>query len=206
VSLAIVRRELVDTAIAELQSAGLRVRHARIDDPQGGHEDRLSASASRSPKRGKANQLSLLLAAVTICLLATDACIRIAHQHAVIEGLSNQAAELHASAAQVSLVRFDVEACKHRIEFLVTQRSQASLGAILAKVTQLLPDGTWLYSMDFDGHQLQLQGYSTDASSLVARFDASALFSGAAFRAPMTQGPLPSLQQFDLSMNLSGGS
>jgi len=206
VSLMIVRREVVDTALARLQSAGLRIRHARIAGPQGGHEDRLSASGSTSAKMGRSNQLSIFLAALTICLVVTDACIRIAHQHTVIEDLRNEAAALHASAVQASLLRVDVEAADHRNEFLVLQRNQVSVGEILAEVTQLLPDGTWLYSLDFDGHQVQLQGYSSDASSLVARFDTSVMFSDAAFRAPMTQGPLPSLQQFDLSMNLSGRS
>jgi Tfp pilus assembly protein PilN len=78
------------------------------------------------------------------------------------------------------------------------------MGVILAAITRALPDGTWLYSLDYDGETVQLQGYSTNAAALVAIFDGSALFRDAAFRAPMTQGPAPGLQQFDLSMNVAG--
>jgi Tfp pilus assembly protein PilN len=45
------------------------------------------------------------------------------------------------------------------------------MGAILAEITDLLPDGTWLSNLNYDGREIEMQGYSSNASNLIPAFD-----------------------------------
>jgi general secretion pathway protein L len=145
-----------------------------------------------------------VLVGLAVLLVVVDLGVRAERQGQVLDALNARAARLDAAAAQVESVRDQVESLQAQSGFLAGRRAAPSMGVILAAITRALPDGTWLYSLDYDGETVQLQGYSTNAAALVAIFDGSALFRDAAFRAPMTQGPAPGLQQFDLSMNVAG--
>jgi general secretion pathway protein L len=201
VSLILVRRDVVEGAVGRIEAAGLRLKDVLVDG--------VSLRDERFARRGgvgvvRRHLAAVLLAAAAAGFVVADVGVRAARQARVLEALTAQAAALDGAAAQVAGVRDQVESLQTQSGFLAAQRAAPSMGVILAAVTRALPDGTWLYSLDYDGETIQLQGYSHNAAALVAIFDGSALFRDAAFRAPMTQGPAPGLQQFDLSMTLVG--
>lgn len=204
VSLVLVRRDAVDAATAGLQSLGLRVKDIFAPDPQNGRDDVLAPPQRVAKKLARHHRLAMALALVALLLAGADVWVRAARDQEIVADLAAQAAQLNVSAARVQNIRAQVEAGRDSAGFLAAERRAPSMGAILAEITSRLPDGTWLTSLNYDGHVLEMQGYSTNASSLVPIFDTSKLFTGAAFRAPMTQGPQSNLQQFDLSMNLAG--
>jgi general secretion pathway protein L len=205
VCLVLVRRDLVEAAVAGLRELGFGVTDIRLSDAVHGGEDRLDPPTPAAPRLTRRHRLAAALVALGCLSLAADLGLRIAAQQAAINRLSAAQAQLDAAASRVLDVQAAVRDAQNQAEFLAAQRATPGLGAVLAAVTRLLPDGTWATAISDDGHAVELQGYSTDAAGLVAIFDGSKMFADAAFRAPMTQGPRPDLQQFDLSMNLSAG-
>lgn len=204
VSLVLLRRDLVEPAVTRLQRLGLRVKEVRAGGLGGGRDDRLTIA--QAPKISRRHRPAILLAFLAVAVIGTDVYVRKLQQEALIAGLSSEAAQLDIAATRARAFQNEFETARKQDDFLAKQRRQPSVGVILAEITRLLPDRSWLYNLDYDGREIQIQGYSSDASSLVAMFDSSKLFDGAAFRAPMTQGPQANLQQFDLSMNLVGNS
>jgi Tfp pilus assembly protein PilN len=203
VSLVLIRRDAVEDATARLQSFGLRVQNIFAPDPEYGRDDVLAPPQRAAPKLARHHRLAALLALLALFLTGADVLVRAAQDQKIIASLAAQAAQLTQAATAVQAIRAQVEAGQDSAGFLATQRRAPSMGAILAEITNRLPDSTWLTGLTYDGHALQLQGFSANASNLVPVFDASKLFANAAFRAPMTQGPQPNLQQFDLSMDLA---
>jgi len=201
VSLILVRRDVVEGAVGRIEAAGLRLKDVFLDG--------VSLRNERFARRRgvgvvRRHLAAVLLAAAAAVFVVADVGVRVERQARVLEALNAQAAQLDPAAARVEAMRDQAESLQPRIGFLAGQRAGPSLGVVLAAVTQALPDGTWLYALDYDGRQIQMQGYSNHAAALVAIFDGSALFRDAAFTAPMTQGPSPGLQQFDLSMTIAG--
>jgi Tfp pilus assembly protein PilN len=203
VSLVLIRRDAVEAATARLQALGLRVQNIFAPDPEYGRDDVLAPPQRAAPRLARHHLFAALLAVLALFLAGADIFVRAGQDQNIIAALAARAAQLNASAEAVQNIREQVEAGRDGAGFMAAQRLAPSMGAILAEITNRLPDGTWLTGLSYDGHALQLQGYSADASNLVPVFDASKLFTGAAFRAPMTQGPQPNLQQFDLSMDLA---
>jgi len=201
VSLILVRREVVEAAVRRVEAAGLRLKDVFLD----GEILRDEFLAPRRFGVTRRHGAAVVLLLLALLLGAADVAVRAERQGQVLDALSARAAALDAAAAQVEAVREQVEDLQAQSGFLAARRAAPSVGVILAAVTRALPDGTWLYSFDYDGATVQLQGYSHDAAALVAVFDGTALFRDAAFRAPMTQGPAPGLQQFDLSMSVASG-
>jgi general secretion pathway protein L len=89
--------------------------------------------------------------------------------------------------------------------FLAQQKQSPLLVKILAEVTKILPDNTWLVEFELHGREVRIRGYSAAASSLIALFDNSRLFTNAQFRAPSMQGQ-NGAERFDLSFEVKGGA
>jgi len=73
---------------------------------------------------------------------------------------------------------------------------------ILAEVTRVLPDNTWLLRFDVNGAEIRLQGQSTAASELIQLLESSPLFQEAQFRSSVVQIPRSDRERFHVSMQL----
>jgi general secretion pathway protein L len=85
---------------------------------------------------------------------------------------------------------------------LVAEKQGSMVTRMLAEVTRLLPDRTWLTGFSYSDGEVRLQGYSSKAAALIAIFDASPQFTGAEFRAPLVQAQDKNIEQFDLALKL----
>ncbi|MBL6936614.1 MAG: PilN domain-containing protein [Alphaproteobacteria bacterium] len=109
-------------------------------------------------------------------------------------------------AARVALdLEHRIDVTRSRAGALVAEKRQAAITRILAEVTRLLPDGTWLTDFSVADGEVRLRGNSNKASSLIGVFDGSALFANAEFRAPLVEAQDGS-EQFDLAVKMRDGA
>jgi general secretion pathway protein L len=73
---------------------------------------------------------------------------------------------------------------------------------LLAEVTRVLPDHTWLTELSWQDGDLRLVGYSQQPTSLIALLEDSELFGGARFGAPVTTDPRVGLERFNIEVGL----
>jgi general secretion pathway protein L len=73
----------------------------------------------------------------------------------------------------------------------LAERKRATLPTVLAleKLSQILPDKTYLTDLNIDGAKLQIVGLTDDAPGLIRLIEQSRQFSHAAFFEPTTRGP-----------------
>ncbi len=106
-------------------------------------------------------------------------------------------------AAEVSTLRNELELAQQSSQFL--QRKKATtpqLITVLAALTELLPDDTWLQRLELQQQDLQLRGESAAAAALIERLEASPLFAEVNFRSPVTREPRTGRDQFHLGMRV----
>ncbi|HEV2673304.1 MAG TPA: PilN domain-containing protein [Aliidongia sp.] len=84
------------------------------------------------------------------------------------------------------------------------KRATASPTRILDALTRLLPDDTWLNTLDVKGDEIVIAGASASASSVIALLDRSASFRKPTFRSPVTQALRSSQEQFNIAVQLAG--
>ncbi len=123
-----------------------------------------------------------------------------------LDALSNQLAAAKVKAHSVAVLQEQIDKAKLGTAFLGKQKQSPLLIKVLAEVTRILPDRTWLVVFELNGHEVRIRGFSNEASSLIARFDNSPLFVNAQFRSTLTKGPTNDLERFDLSFEVKDGA
>ncbi len=75
---------------------------------------------------------------------------------------------------------------------------------ILKELTVVLPKNTWLTRARFFESQVNIEGYSPSATSLISRLEASPLFQKVEFSAPTFRDPRQNMDRFQIKMELEG--
>jgi general secretion pathway protein L len=200
--LRIVKRSTVDSAIALAREAGLRVGEIRFaGDPREASWKSFPVDRAAWLKL-KWRQWNVLALAATAIVLAI-AVVFAAYLRgaaaadalsAEVDAAGNRATVVHRLAHEIG----DVQA---QIEFPLAEKRAPFLLRILAELTRLLPDGTWLSEFELDGGKVHIQGFSKSASDVVGDIDRSPLFANAQFLAPL-QSAQNGNERFDLSFDV----
>ena len=93
--------------------------------------------------------------------------------------------------------------------FLTVRREQSPLAIeILADITRLLPDDTYLDRLVIGQTNVQIQGKSQNAQQLIEKVNESELFDAASFRGSTRLDARSGLEIFEVNANISneGGS
>lgn len=85
------------------------------------------------------------------------------------------------------------------------KRAAPSAVIVVADVTDILPDHTWLDRLSLRGERVELSGYSQNASALIGRFDRHPRFADPVFRAPIVQDDTTGRERFLLSVRVVPG-
>jgi general secretion pathway protein L len=142
-----------------------------------------------------------LLLLILVLLLAVAAGAYTRNQQALDDFAGRVDIARHEARASLHL-EHDILATRARASALLHERQHLGVTRILAEVTRLLPAGSWLNELSYRDGEVHLRGTSNAASSLIALFDASPLFTAAEFRAPLVQGQGREQEQFDLAFKI----
>lgn len=204
IELRIIRRDIVDAAVALCHAANLSVSAIRFEDDGRPADWRvfpvdpsgfLRAQARNRGPALLAGSAAVLLIAILLALYLRGA--------AVADDLTDQVSTEGVHAAEIERLRHRIDRTATQFAFLEKQRRAPSFVAVLNDVTRMLPDGTWITEFDLTANRIRIEGYSHAASDLIAVFDRSGRFTNAQFAAPVTQGSVAGVERFDLTIELS---
>jgi general secretion pathway protein L len=199
VSLRVVHKRLVDTAVAMCSEASLSVAEIRFGGELRPADWRRfpinrNSLVSAQWQRWRVFALSALTLVLGILLVAAS----YFRGNLVLTDLQRQITSAQPRARQIDRLRSEISSAAQIPSVLSLQKGQSSTVAILAEVTQILPDDTWLTALEISNRKLRLQGYSRSASHLLPRLNNSHLFADARFEAPLTQDTAGAQQRFDV--------
>jgi general secretion pathway protein L len=199
----IVRRKGVDPLVEICREAGIElVAVGLVSDetpPQGGSFP-VSPGAVRllRVRRWTVPAFAIMIAV----LLAAVVAGAYARNQQANDALLARVAETSIAARSALILEDQITAMHTRAVALVAEKQGSMVTRMLAEVTRLLPDRTWLTGFSYSDGEVRLQGYSSKAAALIAIFDASPQFTGAEFRAPLVQAQDKNIEQFDLALKL----
>jgi general secretion pathway protein L len=107
-----------------------------------------------------------------------------------------------------------VKKLEHKFELLTTtsrfltekKKTSPVTVAVLAELTRLLPDDTWLYQFELNGKEVLIQGEASASSAIIGLIEASPLFGNVTFRSPVTQNRVTGGERFNLAAEVEAGS
>jgi general secretion pathway protein L len=115
-------------------------------------------------------------------------------------------AKIDAVDADVKIVRALSERRKlqvQQIESVQTQKRQAiPVVRIIEEMTRIIPDGSWVSDLSIKGDTVSATGISQSAGGLVGMLEASSLFTGPIFTAPVVKAPGMDGERFSIEMDV----
>ncbi len=118
------------------------------------------------------------------------------------DALSDQLAEAMTRAAVVERMEHRIEMANTQISRLAALRQGPLFIESLAALSRLLPDGTWLTELHLESNKLRADGYSKNASALIAIVDRSGTFANAQFSSPLVRNPADGTDRFELTFEI----
>lgn len=139
--------------------------------------------------------LALLIAAMAFSLYLRD------HQ---VRELEDAIAEVRGEALQVDAVRKQIEGASEAAGFLAMRRAESPLAVeLLADITRILPDDTYLDRLVIGRNNVQMQGKSRNAQQLIERVNESPYMSAAAFRGSTRLDARSGLEIFEINAQVT---
>lgn len=113
--------------------------------------------------------------------------------------------EARAAAREALVMREALEQLHKDTRYLMDRKLAAPFSvAVLADVTRLLPDDSYLFELQLRDGRLRLRGYAPSAAPLLELFENHPNFAQARFESPITKVPGIDKERFDISVELVG--
>jgi general secretion pathway protein L len=204
VATTVVERSIVARALGEARRLGFAVRAVEIEaaEPRA-KPDLLPLPELRTRSFG---QFALTgAAALLVAVLAAAAALYpFVREGARADALQQSLAAVRVKAEAVQRLEKGIESERAAANFLVDRKRTAPMAVdLLAELTRIAPDDTWLSSAQYTGNQIQITGLSRSASALIGRFEQSKIFANAQFRSPVTPDQASGDEHFVISADVA---
>ncbi len=158
---------------------------------------------SGGPSRA-GNVLAGALAIVALLLASVAVYLPLDAQRRAAEQADAAVTEATAAARTASALRDELDRAAEAGNFLLERkRATPMVTAVLADLTQLFPDDTWLFELHIEGDKIRARGYSPAASSVLELVERGSAFKNARFSSPVTRVPGIDRERFDLTFELA---
>lgn len=200
VAVAAAPRAALEDATERLGLEGLGAAVVDVEEEEGadspGAGFRLGGEQARAAAAGERRTLHAL-ALLALALLVGLAVAPLWQKAQQRDALQARSETLQAEARLVAGLQERIErlAAAER-EARALRAAQASNLRLLAALTELLDDDTWLLEVEREGSRVRIGGYSARASGLIALLEASPLFRDVAFAQPVVQDPYEQAARF----------
>jgi general secretion pathway protein L len=200
----VVPRPLVHRALALADQIGFepdRVVVGSEADPD--QADPLPIEAGAQPRSKLAAAAPVVLGATALVLAAVVIYIPLGKMYARLGEINRRLPEVSRTASEAARLQKEIAAVQADGRLVGDRKNQStSVTQILAELTHLLPDDTWIIELQISGVELQIQGSSASAPAIIALLEQSKHMKGAVFRAPTTQDPTTGRERFQIATQL----
>lgn len=162
------------------------------------------AHANRIEPSRSGRRINLGLGAVAMVLAVGCAAIPLWRDHATIESLDAQIADARSQAEASATLQKQIDAESRDQRFLVDRKNASpTVTELLATLTQLLPDDTYLTELEVKGDQVRMVGLTGSATALLASIAKSPSFRDASFESSITRDPKTNRERFDIGAHIA---
>lgn len=201
-------RALIDPSVATLRRMGLDPEAVTLS--RGSDDDTAAVAPWRVPlasdgagSRRLVSRPALALFVLAGILVATSVWLAFQRERELVERLDREVAAARKDAEEGRILQEEIERLTNEGSFIIDKkRDRPAAIQVLAELTRSLSDENWLYRVRFTDQELQIFGYSPNASALIGTIESSPLFSNAQFRAPLTRDQRVEAEQFHIAFRV----
>jgi general secretion pathway protein L len=198
VDIAVCRREKVTDWLDRMREAGCPA--SVVTWPGAWTNANLLPDTERPRQRRLGASLTLLLALVVTGLGIASLLTPIWQKETKQEQLQRALTRLRVQAEEVTQVREQLERARHgSIEVLQQKRTQPRMTDLLRELTDLLPDDTWVQTINVRESDVDIRGESARATALIGLLEKGPGISGVTFRSPVMQVGATGNERFHIS-------
>jgi general secretion pathway protein L len=199
VQLVVVPREALNNWLHDLQVLG--IYPDRIEAEQVPGVD-LAAAVRMTSTRIRAPGWRGISAVLLVILLIAAAWLPLWKMQEALAYLDEELDKVQETASQAQILRTERDGLLAQSRFLGEQRARPAIVEVLDELAAVLPDDTWVQSLEYEGQRLEIQGYSASASGLIPRIEASPLFESVSFIAPVNHNARTDKDIFQIALTV----
>jgi general secretion pathway protein L len=159
----------------------------------------------RPLQKNNTNQPVVLLSALAVFLLLAVLYVPVIKQHRYLDTLEQEIDTHRNLAMQAKHLEEQRDKLLFNSQFLAEkQKDHLPVIDQLNELTNLLPDHTWVSRFTLTNGNIQIQGESDAASSIIELMESSEHFSNARFISPVTRNDQSQKDKFNISANITG--
>jgi general secretion pathway protein L len=209
VLLILTARDVLDTFYRDLETFGMTPKIADYEgvpnDLDGNDEPYNLLPEAFREKADKTVQLihGLLVGMVALLLLAALA-LPVWFESRAVNELQDKIATIEKDAKNTKALQAEVDALVDETQQLIDKKTEKPpIVAVLDNLSKLIKDNTWLAYAQYANGQLQIQGESPAASTLISVLEASDIFANAKFVSPVTRDNVTKLERFQITVDIT---
>lgn len=207
-NLVVTPRIYLDDQLGKLRNIGFQPHQVSVRLENGNQIQNINLlpQEARQNTRDSSHQLNLVLAVLAVILLAGSIAMPLINKKQVINTLETRVELATRKAKIVQRLREQVEQLSTGSDFLVKKKQLTPMALeIIDELTRILPDDSWINNLTIKGKEIQIQGFSTAAASLIPLIESSERLHNPRFRSSVTTSQGSDSEKFHLSAEVTGG-
>lgn len=209
VLLILTSRETLDPFYADLKAFGMIPKFVDYEDAandlkQSEEPYNLLPEELRE-KTGKTAQLiNASLAGLVGLLMVTALALPVWFEYRSVNALQEKIDAIEKEAKNTKALQAEVDVLVDETKQLIDKKTEKPpVVAVLDTLSKLIKDDTWLAYGQYANGQLQIQGESPAASTLISVLEASDIFANAKFVSPVTRDNVSKLERFQITVDIT---
>lgn len=156
--------------------------------------DRLRAKIAKLPQIVHTSLFGLVFLLLTAVIV-----LPVWFEYQAVEAISAKVKKVEKEAKKIKELQLETTALVEETQQLIDEKkSTPSVLSMLGTLSSLMKDDTWLAYLQYADKQLQIQGESPAASTLIAVLEKSDVFNNAVFISPVTQDSVSKQEHFQI--------
>ena len=209
VMLVLTAREVLDALYNDLKTFGMSPRLADFEDvPNDLDGSEEPYNLLPEPLREKSDKTAQLvhaaLAGMVAVLMLAALALPVWFEFRAVDQLQEKIETIERDAKSTKSLQAEVDALVDETKQLIDKKTEKPpVVAILDTLSKLIKDDTWLAYTQYANGQLQIQGESPAASTLISVLEASDIFANAKFVSPVTRDNVTKLERFQITVDIT---
>lgn len=204
IELFVVPKQKIDPILALLNEWNIAID---VLKPVVTHPDAIEINllpiAQRNNTNNRSDYVTLALATGVFSLFLAVLYAPLTQQEQQLEFLEKEVKINRKAAIELQKIKDEKQRIIEQTYFLENKQKNTLTGIeLLNEVTKITPNDTWLTRVVMKNNELQLQGESSSASSLIQIIESSERFTQVQFKSPVTQNNTSGKDKFHLSAKL----
>jgi len=204
IELFVVPRQSIDPLLSLLNEWDITIDALKPDSDQADElEIKLLPEEQWGNTRKITDYVTLFLATTAFALFLAALYVPLVQQTQQLDSLEKEVNKNRKVAIELQKSRDEKQNIMEQINFLENKHKNTLRSIeLFDEITGIIPDDTWLTRLIIKNEELQIQGESSNASSLIQIVESSEWFVDAQFRSPVTKNNVSGKDKFHLSAKL----